>query len=749
MFRSKRLSELRRFLLSYLLLLVVPLIAIVLSYGVAQNYVRQEERNYHMMMQKQVGMALDEKLSKSNRMVLQIAADATVMAAVAEDEYHGGLSPMTGYYLLQHFTDVVLADDVEYMVYFKNSDKIFGRTSLADSDIYYLSYYEGKIPREFWEEWLSQPVRSRILSVPCKGSSTLMVQCSTSFLGRGMNECSVAVLLDGQWLHTQLNSIFPEGNGVYFLYDTYGNLLLSSVEGWKDEICPDENNVQKINGIDYRFEHYTSTNGYFEYYYALPVRQYWQKLYTMCVVLISCIVLGLAISLMLAVHLAKENYRPLKELVETVSDKTRKTYQSGSWGEYEFLGNQFEEMTRMHNLLSQRLESQESIQAKQNLKLMLLGVPDSSHTSSLELNQETLNLPNPGFCVMLFRVDSYDEAIIGGINGQPPYRTAAFLIQNVLSDLMPDGIRNYFVTIRSNMHSLVVNIPADREVKEKLLSSCREAAAFFKEHFSMVCCVSASSILTEFSSLHDGYLQAVSAQEYSYLLGTHEILDWDILSRRKNHYQSVLTAQTEQVILREIEIPEKDGREKVWSFVLASAFGESDITMEGIRRLQDEIFWVFQKILPKLMLKENDGVQAMVEQLKTANDFSDFRQQFFDLIEILNNLWSVSGREEDLCTRVNRILEQSYGDPDVNINYLGRELDLSPSYLSKIYRQKQGYSPLDYLNGIRLTKAKELLRNTNLTIEEIAEQVGFLSGNTFIRAFKRQEGITPGAYKKL
>ena len=126
MFRSKRISELRRFLLSYLLLLVVPLIAIVLSYGVAQNYVRQEERNYHMMMQKQVGMALDEKLSKSNRMVLQIAADATVMAAVAEDQYHGGLSPMTGYYLLQHFTEVVLADDVEYMVYFKNSDTIFG-----------------------------------------------------------------------------------------------------------------------------------------------------------------------------------------------------------------------------------------------------------------------------------------------------------------------------------------------------------------------------------------------------------------------------------------------------------------------------------------------------------------------------------------------------------------------------------------------------------------------------------------------
>ena len=54
----------------------------------------------------------------------------------------------------------------------------------------------------------------------------------------------------------------------------------------------------------------------------------------------------------------------------------------------------------------------------------------------------------------------------------------------------------------------------------------------------------------------------------------------------------------------------------------------------------------------------------------------------------------------------------------------------------------------DYLNGVRIGKAKELLENTDLTVSEICAQTGFNSDQNFIRVFKKYVGMTPGQYRK-
>lgn len=58
-----------------------------------------------------------------------------------------------------------------------------------------------------------------------------------------------------------------------------------------------------------------------------------------------------------------------------------------------------------------------------------------------------------------------------------------------------------------------------------------------------------------------------------------------------------------------------------------------------------------------------------------------------------------------------------------------------------------GQSLPDYINKIRVDHAKELLKNTTDTIGSIAGRVGYMSSNSFIRIFKKIEGITPGQYR--
>lgn len=80
---------------------------------------------------------------------------------------------------------------------------------------------------------------------------------------------------------------------------------------------------------------------------------------------------------------------------------------------------------------------------------------------------------------------------------------------------------------------------------------------------------------------------------------------------------------------------------------------------------------------------------------------------------------------------------------------IAKEVHLSPSQFSRNFKCKIGIPPYEYLQNLRLTKAKELLKNTSLSISEIAYQTGFQSDSNFIFFFKNQEGISPLKFRNV
>ncbi|HBN38990.1 MAG TPA: AraC family transcriptional regulator, partial [Ruminococcaceae bacterium] len=68
---------------------------------------------------------------------------------------------------------------------------------------------------------------------------------------------------------------------------------------------------------------------------------------------------------------------------------------------------------------------------------------------------------------------------------------------------------------------------------------------------------------------------------------------------------------------------------------------------------------------------------------------------------------------------------------------------------SRQFKKQTGTSPYDYLLGIRLTKAKELLKNTSLPISEISYQTGFANDSSFIYFFKKHEEISPLKFRNI
>lgn len=79
---------------------------------------------------------------------------------------------------------------------------------------------------------------------------------------------------------------------------------------------------------------------------------------------------------------------------------------------------------------------------------------------------------------------------------------------------------------------------------------------------------------------------------------------------------------------------------------------------------------------------------------------------------------------------------------------ISRIIYLSEGYFCRFFKRITGRSFSDYLTGIRIQRAKLLLESSDISVTQIAESVGFEDNNYFSRVFKKQEGVTPLAYRK-
>jgi AraC family transcriptional regulator len=87
-------------------------------------------------------------------------------------------------------------------------------------------------------------------------------------------------------------------------------------------------------------------------------------------------------------------------------------------------------------------------------------------------------------------------------------------------------------------------------------------------------------------------------------------------------------------------------------------------------------------------------------------------------------------------------------DGDLSLQAMAAEVEISPLYLARAFKSAIGQSPHQYVLARRIERAKELLRNTELTVVDVALSSGFSSQSHLSHWFTRQVGVSPAAYRR-
>lgn len=142
------------------------------------------------------------------------------------------------------------------------------------------------------------------------------------------------------------------------------------------------------------------------------------------------------------------------------------------------------------------------------------------------------------------------------------------------------------------------------------------------------------------------------------------------------------------------------------------------------------------------------STQCKHEVAYTSTHVQAYRRMRFFVEELIGFVNSVKSLpyDEQVC-RVQSYVQEHLGE-ELRLELVSDAIGLSPAYLSRLFKQKSGQNFIEYVNQMRIGRAKDELLATSASIAEISRNCGFESTSYFTRVFKKHTGITPGAFRK-
>jgi len=356
---------------------------------------------------------------------------------------------------------------------------------------------------------------------------------------------------------------------------------------------------------------------------------------------------------------------------------------------------------------------------------------------------------SPLYLVMVVDIDDFGERELRSYEHDAEFlRFAAYDIFK--ETLAKDRILS-FRTREERMVAIVSGEENESLLYEQVYSLAEEVRYHIEKYLKFTVTIGIGRACEQIERLPDAYKSALSALDYRLLLG-------------KNRVLSILDIEGKPSTSVPINA---DWDRKLASAVKTGSAQEAYRLIEnGIAELKsshapiDDCFLQVQKTVLSLM----NSMQELA--IDDREPFTAFRMSLTDVYRfktldeieawLKEAVYAIVSAIADSRSRLTRMqiqraveyIEANFANDKMSLQDLCRHALMSTSYFSLVFKQHTGVTFIEYLTGIRIAKAKELLPHTALKFYEIAEQVGYKDPNYFSILFKKHTGMTPKDYRE-
>lgn len=146
---------------------------------------------------------------------------------------------------------------------------------------------------------------------------------------------------------------------------------------------------------------------------------------------------------------------------------------------------------------------------------------------------------------------------------------------------------------------------------------------------------------------------------------------------------------------------------------------------------------------------ENFNMEEIIQEIMDSETMDETQQIVLSVFDELVNVQEEKNKckYELLIREIKDYIGENYREDNLSINLVAEKVGLSIGYLGRLFKKTEGKSVSEYIMSVRLQKAEELLQNSQVSINTIATQVGFVNNSYFYYVFKKAHGVTPNQWR--
>lgn len=615
---------------------------------------------------------------------------------------------------------------------------------------YYMSYYE--------------PAKEVLALSNRKESVITYIQ--TAPLGTKTPLAQIVVLLDAQAMRQRMERIVWASDGAQlYLLNKQGEVVL------RTEGAPELRNEQAQSYAASGAEQETllrkeklvvrsasDAQSGWSVLMTIPTRVYHRSITKLRIKFVIQILLMTALGLAAVIYFTRRNYKPIQELAELVGGE-----EEAGKDEFESIRFSIQRNIEQRRELGERLDASVPTMRSDLLGRLLLGLepvrlPDgTAETGELERLGEELRQLNfvpksEYFLAIALSLDTssaffVEEGAYPDIN----LSLGRLICENIALEML-QGVRMvaHMVNQEKNLVVFVINLENEDVAggKQTVDELFEVFASILEENFALRYFAGVSEVHRGLRQLRECMDEARKSLEHGMFNGKYGLTHYENIAGLEYDYYYPIEQEIQ--LANFLKVGDAASAKELIDTIYEVNFAERKIGSLAGRCLIVELGGTLAKVMNNMLAQSGQNMQGENDVLRSvlaAGSYEESREELMRTVDAVCELSQKkqNNQTERLVDRIEDFIKNS--EEWLDLATIAGKFDITPQYLSTVFKKYKNENVKEYISKIRLEKAKELLATSTLTVDEIARRLGYANETGLNRLFKKYEGITPGAYR--
>lgn len=746
----------RRFLASYLIILLIPLIAGYASYLVSIDVAKSasiESGTKTLELSKET---LESRLLEVEGFTKQLAINQDLNRLIVNpkplDEHN-----VVGLGLMQR-TLTNYSRTVDYLsdffIYIKNYNVVITPSTLFyRPEHYYDSHRMGEMSYSEWCETILQtthlnqilPLRTysqnHVISDKQSYSAITFLQ-SLPINSFNNPQATIGVIIDGNKLGRTLQTIVEQYGGWALVKNAEGETIasvgLDAERKTHNIMLPTEMELHSTHSVDgellisVRSEH----NNWL-YIAGIPESALMEKankikkftgVFT-CIALFAGLLIGL--------FLAYRNSAPIHRLLAVFREQGRANEVSLP-NDIDFLAGN---ISKLITKLEADLKEQIPLLQDAFIKRLLFGEFYSQQDMEAASSQIGIKVPEGQGYVGLIKLNGYEEM---QSDNMQELSVGRLLLRRLLLDEDPEVLVTDWGTDK-----LVVIIfdpePAAALKLQKLLETAYN-------DYRLLLKAGMGSQFEQITEASYSFNEAMQALEYAIYVDADSVVHYkDAAGESAMYYYPI---DIEQRLINTLKAGELEESLRILEQLYERNIGQRELSYEMMQQFMNELKGTYLKLTEQKLFYDQevtDEIKGRIAQIQPNDSVIILEQIFYDLTkDICEDIaQKKADAKSNLAHAIIQYINNQYTDQDLTLYKVAEKMGRPEKFITQLLQEHTGFNFSEYVEQLRIDQAVERLVENKITIDEIAVQIGYNSTHSFRRAFKRVHGVSPSTFRQI